>query len=211
MRERPARYQGQTLHEWVRDLESRDAALSNRASVVVSAQILPNLTNQMFQDTRESELQLHLIGFFNLLPGVELQYMPARYRRAAAAHHVGDFGRLAQPAVPALLRALKDADSVMRNRAAASLGRVHTEPGIVIPALVACLNDRSSEVRSAAAEALGGWGSEARAAVPRLVELLDDRSDRDLMDAVREALREIDPEAAAKAGLKVPGVGDAVR
>lgn len=202
VKERPVRYDGKPMEGWLQDLNGQDATVSNLASAELSAQIIPQLTNQMFLDTQDSHLRMKLIELLNELPGVELQYEPALYRRAAAARRLGDIGPLAQLAVPALLQALTAGDSVVRSRAAESLGRIHTDAGHVVPALVNSLSDTNSEVRASAAEALSGWGKEAQPAVPRLVQLLDDRSDRDLMTAVREALKQIDPDAAAKAGVK---------
>ena len=53
----------------------------------------------------------------------------------------------------------------------------------------------------AAAEALGHYGHLARPAVPRLIELLK-VPDKELRWAVTMALKQIDPEAATKEGVK---------
>jgi HEAT repeat protein len=200
--DREMQYGGKFVRVWIEESHGQDAVVSNRAVVTLSAHIIPQLTNQMFQDTNDSRLQMVLIERLNdFLPGVELQYAPAPFRRAAAARQLGEIGTPAQVAIPALLQVLKADDTPVRANAAGALGQIHREPALVIPALLTALNDPQSSVRTAAAEALASWGQDARAAVPRLVQLLDDQSDRDLFEAVREALKEIDPEAAAKAGL----------
>ena len=49
--------------------------------------------------------------------------------------------------------------------------------------------------------ALGNYGSQAREAFPKIVPLLKDK-DRETRNDARVALKKIDPEAAAKAGVK---------
>ena len=56
--------------------------------------------------------------------------------------------------------------------------------------------------RAQAAGDLGLFGPKAKAAVPTLVKLLKDHSSREITAAVPRALRRIDPEAAAGAGVK---------
>ena len=48
---------------------------------------------------------------------------------------------------------------------------------------------------------LGVFGPDAKSAIPALSKSLND-SDENVKNAVREALIKIDPEAAAKAGVK---------
>jgi len=194
--------QGKPLQEWLEQLNGQDAAASNRAAVVVNAMIIPRLTEQMLHDTNDSSLRIMLIETLNNLPGVNIQFATAPFRRAAAASWLGEIGPLAKEAVPALLQVLKGNDDTVRAKAAQALGLIHSNPETVIPALITCLNDSRSDLRTEATEALAGWGKQSQAAVPRLIQLLDDRSDRDLMAAVPEALKKIDPEAAAKAGVK---------
>jgi HEAT repeat protein len=66
----------------------------------------------------------------------------------------------------------------------------------LIDALFGC-----SETRELAARALGSIGPDAKAAVPALTARLGDRY-ADARKAVAEALKRIDPEAAAKAGVQ---------
>jgi HEAT repeat protein len=200
--EREVSCEGKPLDDWVERLNGQDAAASNRAAVVVNTMIIPQLTEQMFHDTNDSSLRIALIEKLNNLPGVNIQFSAAPFRRAAAARWLGELGARAKAAVPALLQVLKGNDDMVRVKAAEALGRIHSDPEMVIPALITCLNDPKSDLRTEAAEALAGWGKQSQAAVPRLIQLLDDRSDRDLMAAVPEALKKIDPEAAAKAGVK---------
>jgi vesicle coat complex subunit len=80
---------------------------------------------------------------------------------------------MGQAAVPALIAALKDQDSLVRTEAASALGQIG-QPAV--PALIAALKDQDSEVRSQAALALGQIGKEAKDAVPALIVALKNES-----------------------------------
>jgi HEAT repeat protein len=64
--------------------------------------------------------------------------------------------------------------------------------------LIALLDDPQDSVPDHAAAALGQLGALSRAAVPKLLPMLKAK-DKDLRHAATIALRQIDPEAAAKA------------
>lgn len=72
---------------------------------------------------------------------------------------------------------------------------------VIIPQLAALLDDPQDDVPENAVKSLGQFGSLARPAVPKLLPLLQSR-DKDRFLAAKAALRQIDPEAAAKAGVK---------
>jgi HEAT repeat protein len=84
-----------------------------------------------------------------------------------------------------------------------SLARIHAEPELVVPALINSLNDPySSPEKWVILNGLGRFGTNAKPAVPTLVALLNGQYPRSVKSAAALALRSIDPEAAAKAGLK---------
>jgi len=129
--------------------------------------------------------------------------------------------------IPALIDALQQESSHCRIEAAQALGHFRPVAKEVVSALTEAFQQESSRsVRIAAAEALGRIGPDAKEAVPALVEALKqyrvkwarEREDGDgdwrLTEASFEALKDkecfyaaavalidIDPEAAAKAGL----------
>jgi HEAT repeat protein len=72
---------------------------------------------------------------------------------------------------------------------------------MVITALTEALNDKVPFIRQMAAEALRMSGPAAQSAVPSLVKCVDDENP-DVKSSVADALKAIDPEAAAKAGVK---------
>ena len=77
--------------------------------------------------------------------------------RRSAANELADLGAEAKPAVPALIRAMKDADPFVRRFAARALGAIGPAKGSV-GALATALNDKDARVVDAAARALGGMG-----------------------------------------------------
>jgi len=127
--------------------------------------------------------------------------------RQAAARVLGYIGPEARLAVPALFRATKDTDDSVRINALWALGEIRPDPQLTIPVLVVGLDDAEPFVRENAALALRRYGPEARAAVPALLRTLDTTNavgmeQQRFHATVRSALKNIDPEAAAKAGVK---------
>jgi HEAT repeat protein len=102
-----------------------------------------------------------------------------------------------------LTAALTDKHDLVRLNAAAALWGQAAGPerGKLVELATSGLESKLPPVRKRAAEVLGGFGPAAKEAVPDLVRTL-----RDPLDAVREAaaaaLRQIDPKAAAKAGVR---------
>jgi HEAT repeat protein len=191
-------YAGQALSSWEQQLDGRDAAASNKAYAVVNAQIVPQLIDAMFHDTNDSKIRVDAIDVLNRLPGIQITYVDALERRFAAAGRLGELGPAAKAAVPSLIQALEGSDR-LHAAAIRALGNIHSAPEVVIPLLIPYLTNDALDDK--AAIALGNYGSLAREAIPKIVPLLNDR-DKDARYAARIALRQIDPEAAAKAGVK---------
>ena len=106
----------------------------------------------------------------------------------------------AEAAIPALLNALADPEPLVRCEAAPALTHIHQQLDIVIPALVKNLSDSNNDVRRMTAFALGELGPDGKPAVPALIPLLKD--DGSVRGWAAEALKKIDPLAAAQAGVK---------
>jgi HEAT repeat protein len=111
-------------------------------------------------------------------------------------------GPSAKEAVPSMLRWVTNADPHLRLEVIVALGRVHADPDRVVPVLTDALHDPDKLVRINAADALGEFGPNATPAVPALVEFLNAQNDSLVRSWVAAALKKIDPEAAAKAGVK---------
>jgi len=126
-----------------------------------------------------------------------------RYNAGYALGTLAPAGRSATAAIPVLLDTLKDRDATVRAAAATALGQIHAEPEVVVPALIQLLHDPNLFVRARAAEAVGGFGVTGQAATAALIELRSAKdSGSDVLQAANKALRAIDPEAAARAGVK---------
>jgi HEAT repeat protein len=120
---------------------------------------------------------------------------------AAIAGILASMGPAATDAVPRLVRDTTDADSMIRFIAVWTLGKIHARPDLAVPALTASLRDPEIGVRGWAPTGLGAFGTDAKSAVPDLIKALAD-PDSDVRNATASALKNIDPEAAAKAGVK---------
>jgi hypothetical protein len=71
-----------------------------------------------------------------------------------------------------------------------------------LPVLIELLHDPTPKVRQIAAQGLQDLGSEAKPAFGDLLLLCNDRHHPSVRQMARQALRPIDPDAAAKAGIK---------
>jgi HEAT repeat protein len=99
-----------------------------------------------------------------------------------------------QVVVPALLDALKDPDTSVRNIAVTYLGIVRDTPEKEVVGLIGALKDQEPAVREAAAVALSAYGAQAEPAIPALHKAEADPDD----DVKREAGRALVIIAEAK-------------
>ena len=195
-------YRGKPISFWAEQSTNQNPALNNHAMLMLNGVIIPYLTNQMFSDTNDSRIRMALIEQLNGLPRVHISFVPQEGRRVQAINDLGSLGPRAKAAAPALLAALDRKDDVLCGPAATALVKIQADPDQAIPLLIGCLLDRERRGRPDVVEALGEFGPKARAAVPVLIKLLADRSSKDITAAVPIALKNIDPDAAAKAGVK---------
>jgi hypothetical protein len=106
-----------------------------------------------------------------------------------------------------LTQALRDPDSDIRLLAALCLGKLgRVQDPAIVPTLIQGLkNNQSLYVQMLSADSLGTVGPAAKSAVPALIELIAAVKKDDpegLVDTFAKPLKKIDPEAAAKAGVK---------
>jgi HEAT repeat protein len=122
--------------------------------------------------------------------------------RFHAAIALGDLGRDARPAVPALIHAsLWDEEPAVRVGAAMALLKVDGNRPLVLDVLSKALDDSNELVSWIAAEGLGEIGPQAREAVPALREALQRDFRISLVrTSVRLALERIELETPAVAG-----------
>lgn len=118
----------------------------------------------------------------------------------SAIDALGCIGPAASEAVPALLQWATNGDPTLRWHAMNALGEIGAEPDRVVPVLINGLRDPNT--RPSAAFALGKFGPDAKPAIAALTVFLDSRKDTTDKSVYTNALKLIDTEAAAKAGLK---------
>jgi hypothetical protein len=123
--------------------------------------------------------------------------------RLGAISALGSIGPPAKEAVPLLLPSATNTDIWVRYRTIVALGSIRSEPERVVPVLMNALHDPNENVQNAAVQQLGWFGPDAKLAVPTLVEFIN-APNSDWVDKMNatNALKNIDPEAAAKAGVK---------
>lgn len=124
--------------------------------------------------------------------------------RLTAAGALGSLGPKAAAAVPGLRRVLKkDRQGEVRVTAATALWQIDKDKGAVTTLFELADDDT---LGAAAAASLGGIALEDKALAPRVVPLLVKRYGEKNPDVVRSGLarilKELDSEAAAKAGIK---------
>ena len=117
---------------------------------------------------------------------------------------LGSVGPSAREAVPLLLRCSTNANKGVRGTAMWALGQIRTEPDRVVPMLINSLHDPDDDIRWGAALSLRAFGPDAKLAVPALIECHKASSDATTRALVYLALNSIDPDATAKAGVKMP-------
>jgi len=122
--------------------------------------------------------------------------------RGTAAWALGEVGPDARMAVPWLRQSLSDTNAPMRLSAAIALWRISQDTNVV--SVVIEQFDRNPQNREIL-RALGEMGPLAKSAVPTLLKILgppDPPWPPYVQPLAREALKKIDPEAAANAGVK---------
>lgn len=123
--------------------------------------------------------------------------------RLQAAKDLGRLGWLAREALPALVKALDDSDSKVREAAAHAIGQMGPDG---LPALSGMLNHQDKYVRRNAAWALGKLGPLARPALPSLCAALKDNDPR-TASGIAQALGNMGADAADA----IPALAEAMR
>lgn len=120
--------------------------------------------------------------------------------RAVAARSLGQIGVMAGSAVPTLAETLRDKDQRVRRFSAIALGRIGPAASRAVPKLIRSL--KVPGLRTTARDALIRIG---RPALPALQNVLTDNAVR--FDAI-STIRQIDPQAARRAGIAKPTAAD---
>ena len=127
-------------------------------------------------------------------------------RQAAYALAIisGDSGldREAKDVLPVLMDGLKDRDDWVRQMSANALGPMGRHAAPAIPALMALAANREDDMRDVAILALGRIGPPAKEAVPVLLSVYRENGDKVRHQFAAQALKQIDPKAAAAVGVR---------
>jgi HEAT repeat protein len=117
---------------------------------------------------------------------------------------IGFLGTNGAPAIPFLIPALQDTNAGVRYKALAALSEIHMSPETTIPAILPFLaaTNTNNWTRANSLTALRNFGPSARGLVPMttLLQALQD-PDENIRIHATNALRQIDPGAARKAGI----------
>ena len=126
----------------------------------------------------------------------------------AVSTSLGWIGPAASNAIPVLLTqacTIQPPDEtriLVRISAIYALGEIHSLPETVVPTLMKMLNAHDDATQCQAALALGKFGPAAKAAAPLMIKYYDRVTIPGRKSEIGSAIKKIDPEAAAKAGVK---------
>jgi hypothetical protein len=131
--------------------------------------------------------------------------------RPTASKALGEIGPKAKAALPALRNLLTNNDAYLRIVTAVAIWRIDGDVTNTLPVLIQGLTQVDEGSKGEVADGIGEMGPRAKAAVPALLHELNlPPSPDEFLNSNREfenqfitnALKKIDPEAAAKAGVK---------
>jgi len=171
-------YEWATRLAWPPDQESRDEATAALRALGTNA--LPLLRQRLaekepFLRTVRVWLGAHLPGQMGRVFTRNLKPISYATIRSTAANGLKALGTNAAPAVPDLIRTMRDPDREVMWSAATALGETGATGAL---ALIPLLNDPDFNVRHATAYALGQIGGlPALAAVPALVKCVGERNE----------------------------------
>ena len=126
-----------------------------------------------------------------------------------AADALGEMGRAAEPALPALFEVLhpthqSDSGALFKIKVAKAIWRISSKADVVLPALLDILHGAEQK---AALEALGMLGSAARPAIPELVIALQ-AQDYEVRRSAAKVLGNVEPEATEAVPVLVKALRD---
>ncbi len=202
VRDRDDLYKGRTTFAWAELATNGAPELRAEAVDVARTVIVPDLIHRIRTDTNESQIVLSIASALNSLPGMDVHATDSTGRRTQAIHELHLFGTNAAAAIPVLLEFVRSNDEDLWEGSAEVLPGLGADAETMVPLLTARLTNAAGAGNPTIVEALAGYGPKARPAFPGLLGLRGDRSSKEIIWAVPKALKAIDPEAAASAGVK---------
>jgi HEAT repeat protein len=194
-------------------LKGKDSRLKVRLAQLCGRQNLIKFPFRLADEKRDSAVKAFLIlgpTASGAVPNLAATLSESDLTRLAAVALLA----IGSNSIPVLTEACDHTNASVRRHAAFALSKLTTGTwldlqgyttvsGDIIAGLRANLSSPVAAVRRASAEVLAlPWHSDAaKAAIPELVKALED-SDEAVREAVAAALKKIDSNAAAKAGVK---------
>ncbi len=210
-------YHGKSLRAWLKEYDNVKEVFANHGAKLheldkivsqAGTNAIPTLLTLLREEEAKEQGDGAADGFSvlgaratNAVPDLMKIYEQNPAARGDVLYSLNCIGTNADVPMDWLLPKLNDPDPKIRAGVAYVVGQMHAESDQAIPALIQCLSDSSSHVRADAALALGSCGADAKSAIPQLIDLLNDKG-KGVKNCAAFAIEEIDPETAAKLGLR---------
>jgi HEAT repeat protein len=210
-------HQGKKLSEWIKQLQDdKDAEARGEAAHQIGVMgktakaAVPALAKAL-KDKDDDVRDWACYALANIGPDAK-EALPAledvllndkvKHVRRESAVAIGSLHDAGKAAVPSLRKTLKDPDPWMRHFSAVALGAIGEGAKDAVPDLVKAFGDDEYVVQKSSVEAVGEIGPSAKEAVPALIKVWKDRDEYTLLrNAAAASIKQIDPEAAKKAGV----------
>ncbi len=177
---------------------------------IVRLHFLPGfITYPDWYRNRGEQMNVAALRGFNILGAGAESAVPALIRlyEQHNSSHLPEDASMAliavgpEVAIRLFVRDTSSSNPMVRWGGVMALRLINIRHEVVVPALTKLLTDSDGNVQFAAARGLQQFGTNAQQAVPKLVLSLNDPSPA-IRSAATNALKAIDPEAAAKAAIK---------
>ena len=215
-------------HKWIeprprayyQDWKSDRRALANGVFLELGPagkEAIPTLIQMLGDKTHNPDEPSHVAGAaYVVLPSLAPASIPPLIEALSnqdviiwtlAAGALGNIGPSAKAAIPVLEKRLTDSNTDIRVNAADTIGKLGGNPNEFVPVIIQSLSEANFDVLDYRLEVLLHYKAHAKAAVPVLTNLLNripastNITNTIARGQVISALQEIDPEAAAKAGV----------
>jgi HEAT repeat protein len=175
-------YEGRTFDQWFSQYpypaQPQNVSRASKAMVALGPEAVPYLDRKL--RTRETYRRKFYMRLYRMLPRWISQSIPevhpAIYVRAKAASILQILGTDAEAAAPALLEALDDESTDVRQHAFGAFlpGGITPPAEEIMPRLIKALDGTQHE-RAKAAAIISKYPVAGRAAIPKLTRLLSDR------------------------------------
>jgi HEAT repeat protein len=194
---------GVPLTSWLTNYVSGDAKLADQALAKVGTNAVPTLL-WMLQQKNRTQNQAAYFAFLRLGARAQgavaalIQIYQSRitpFSRQCTASSIASTGPAGNRAIPVLIRGLSDSNILVRCDTLLALGRLNSQPDLVVPTLTNALSDHAPKVRMFACMALETVGERSKQVVPTLREAATHDPDPNVRENAAMMLHELEVEA----------------